>query len=556
MVPRASLSRAARRALAPQCSKRPGHCRTLASAKSSSYNYETGEANGIKFATRDLPGPTTQLALVARAGTRFQLYPGFAEGLEKFAFKSTYKRSSLRITREAELLGGELFAYHSRENLVIGAKFLREDLPYFTELLGEVVSETKFTRHELHEEVIRVIKLGQKSILGNTAEMALNSAHAVAFHRGLGTALHPTSSVPITRYLHEGSLQNFSRAAYAKPNFAVVANGAGHDELEKWIGEFFTNSPAAPPENLPPIETKPSKYYGGEERIAHDGGNNMIIAFPGSGAYTGGHYKPEIAVLSSLLGGQSYIKWSPGFSLLARATKAQTQAHVSTRNLSYSDAGLLTISMAGNAQHIREASEAIIEILKAISGGDIAKEDIQKAIANAKFRTLEAGQNIGTGLELTGAGLVQSGKASQLDGIAEAIEGVTEDKVKKAAGSLLEGKATVSSVGDLFVLPFAEEIGLHFQAPSSINNSHTSRLIAMSSTWKAAGLTYNRYLAVAARVVRRSLKEQPRLQAERRGEMDLRFAKWTNGKQGENKNLANANASATADGSHEQQQSS
>lgn len=38
--------------------------------------------------------------------------------------------------------------------------------------------------------------------------------------------------------------------------------------------------------------------------------------------------------------------------------------------------------------------------------------------------------------------------------------------------------------------------------------------------------SYNRYLGIAARVVRRSLKEGPRLQAERRGEMDLRFAKW------------------------------
>jgi F-type H+-transporting ATPase subunit epsilon len=77
--------------------------------------------------------------------------------------------------------------------------------------------------------------------------------------------------------------------------------------------------------------------------------------------------------------------------------------------------------------------------------------------------------------------------------------------------------------------------------------------------------SYNRYLAVAARVVRRSLKEGPRLQAERRGEMDLRFAKWEvstvctnaslpatdimhlqNGKQGENKSLASENASAMA----------
>ena len=38
--------------------------------------------------------------------------------------------------------------------------------------------------------------------------------------------------------------------------------------------------------------------------------------------------------------------------------------------------------------------------------------------------------------------------------------------------------------------------------------------------------SYNRYLAIAARVVRRSLKEDLRVQAERRGEMELRFAKW------------------------------
>lgn len=63
----------------------------------------------------------------------------------------------------------------------------------------------------------------------------------------------------------------------------------------------------------------------------------------------------------------------------------------------------------------------------------------------------------------------------------------------------------------------------------------------MTFAWKAAGLTYacssanwthadldsyNRYLAVAARTVRRSLKDGPRLQSERRGQMDLRFAKW------------------------------
>lgn len=46
--------------------------------------------------------------------------------------------------REAELLGAELNSYHTRENLVLEAKFLRDDLPYFVELFGEVASSTKF----------------------------------------------------------------------------------------------------------------------------------------------------------------------------------------------------------------------------------------------------------------------------------------------------------------------------------------------------------------------------------------------------------------------------
>ncbi|EGP84058.1 unnamed protein product [Zymoseptoria tritici ST99CH_1A5] len=66
----------------------------------------------------------------------------------------------------------------------------------------------------------------------------------------------------------------------------------------------------------------------------------------------------------------------------------------------------------------------------------------------------------------------------------------------------------------------------------------------MAFAWKAAGITYNRYLAVASRVVRRSLKEEQRLKAEKRGEIDLRFAKWENGKQQELRSVETANAEA------------
>ena len=51
------------------------------------FQYETGEASGVKFATRDIPGPTTTLSVVAKAGSRYQPFPGYSELLEKFAFK-------------------------------------------------------------------------------------------------------------------------------------------------------------------------------------------------------------------------------------------------------------------------------------------------------------------------------------------------------------------------------------------------------------------------------------------------------------------------------------
>ncbi|KAK9471414.1 protein stunted [Dipodascopsis tothii] len=62
--------------------------------------------------------------------------------------------------------------------------------------------------------------------------------------------------------------------------------------------------------------------------------------------------------------------------------------------------------------------------------------------------------------------------------------------------------------------------------------------------WREAGLTYNRYAAIAARATRRALKEDKRIIAERRETLEIRAAKWENGKQGEYKDLAKTETSA------------
>jgi F-type H+-transporting ATPase subunit epsilon len=59
--------------------------------------------------------------------------------------------------------------------------------------------------------------------------------------------------------------------------------------------------------------------------------------------------------------------------------------------------------------------------------------------------------------------------------------------------------------------------------------------------------SYNRYIAVASRVVRRSLKEDKRIIAERRGVSELRFAKWeVSDKQGSSRQSSRLTKGRTA----------
>lgn len=284
-----------------------------------------------------------------------------------------------------------------------------------------------------NEQVSAAIKNSQKNFLASTQEMALNSAHGLAFHRGLGTPLSPSSSVSTTKYLDAETIEAFSWAAYAKPNIAVVANGADQAQLQKWVGQYFSGSRSAPPAGVPELKRAQSKYYGGEERIAHAGGNTMVIAFPGSSSFTGPFYKPEVAVLAALLGGQSAIKWSPGFSLLSKATAEFPDASLSTKSHIYSDAGLLTITISGSSKDVSGAAFKTVQVIKDVASGKLTKEDFKKAVANAKFKELEFGQNIWAGIELTGSGLVAGGKAYQIDETAKAIDGVTEAKLKEVS---------------------------------------------------------------------------------------------------------------------------
>jgi ubiquinol-cytochrome c reductase core subunit 2 len=338
--------------------------------------------------------------------------------------------------------------------------------------------------HELSEVVSYLLKVNQQAAFSNPENVALDAAHGVAFHRGLGAPVTPSPSSPYEKYLSADALAEYAKDAYAKSNVALVATGPNSADVTKWVGQFFKDLPTGTTASQYKVQpSAASKYFGGEQRIASKTGNAVVIAFPGSSAFGTAGYKAEASVLAALLGGESTIKWTPGFSLLSQATQGFNQLSVSTKNLAYSDAGLFTVTLSGQAEQVGAASKNVVDALKKAAAGEVSSEDIKKATALAKFRALESVQTLETGLEATGSGLIHGAKPYQIGEIAQAIEKVSEQQVKEVrqfpyifchilskfsililsfqvAKSFLTGKATLVSVGDVFQLPYAEDLGL------------------------------------------------------------------------------------------------
>jgi hypothetical protein len=79
--------------------------RGFAAVASEKASYEPTTIAGVKVAARDDHGPTTRLAVVAKAGTRYEIAPGLTVALEEFAFKARQFGSDAPLKpRSAELI--------------------------------------------------------------------------------------------------------------------------------------------------------------------------------------------------------------------------------------------------------------------------------------------------------------------------------------------------------------------------------------------------------------------------------------------------------------------
>lgn len=115
---------------------------------------ESGKKDTLKISLRHLQSPVAYCALSAKCGTRDEQaqYNGLAHFTEHMFFKGTLKRKANSINNVLERVGGELNAYTTKEETVLHATLLKEDLPKAIDLLMELAFTSTFPQKELEKE--------------------------------------------------------------------------------------------------------------------------------------------------------------------------------------------------------------------------------------------------------------------------------------------------------------------------------------------------------------------------------------------------------------------
>lgn len=309
--------------------------------------------NAVKVASKDSAHNLTNLSVVINNAGAKTGKSGISHLLSKFTFLSNGAKSALRFTRESELLGGAFESQVTRDALVLKTSFLKQDLPYYVEALGNVVSNTKFTPHEFEEVVLPAAKSEAALADSNPVFKGVEKLHEITFRKGLGNPLFYNESTPIS--LEE--IAEFSKEQFTGENISIVAEGANEEDLTKFVSDSaFCYLPT---KSASSIQSLPVQFFQGQEaRVASKGASSALIGVPVKPADFG-----KYEVLSAAIGSSSAPTASAPLAQIPGAT-----SHL----YKYQDAGLFVISVSGEASQVAQGIKQAKAAAEAVSSADLS----------------------------------------------------------------------------------------------------------------------------------------------------------------------------------------
>ena len=316
---------------------------------------------GLRYAVKRSGSAVAWCALSIRCGTRDEgsFRSGTAHFCEHTLFKGTLRRSASNINSRLDRLGGELNAFTTKEEIVIHATVLKEDLPKAVSLLLELATQATFPEKEVEREKGVVIE-EINSYKDTPADDIYDRFEEMLFGgHPLGRSILGTAAS--VRRITAEDLRAFARGGFTPDRMALtVVAGLDEDRLEAQLRRlaepFFVGCAAM---DAPEAGPRGPYYPGCVFEKTVEKRNHELNAIFGAAAPSLYEERERIAtvLLANLLAG-------PGSNSILNRELREKRGWVYGVEASYTqfrDSGVLAVSLGCDRDNFAACEKVVLK---------------------------------------------------------------------------------------------------------------------------------------------------------------------------------------------------
>lgn len=391
---------------------------------------------GLQYAVRKSGSAVGYCALSIRCGTRDEegYHNGIAHFVEHTLFKGTARKSAAVINSYLDKLGGELNAFTTKEEIVIHATVLKEDLWKAADLLLELATSATFPEHEINTEKnviideIQSYKDSPSEDIYDRFEELIFKGHPLSGNiLGTAASVRKTTREELLKFVKEKFLP-------CRMAFTVVADideARMEKAIRKLTGKYFTDADGKSPVRANLSTPKAEPFDKTINKRNHQA--NCMIGGLAPSLY---QEKERIAtvLLCNILGG-------PATNAILNSILREKNGWVYAVECGYtqfSDTGLVTISLGCDKSNLEKCTKAIEKEISRLQNEPLSERRLKAAKKQLLGQLAISGDNGETQCLSMGKGLLAYGKVSSGKENRELIEAVTAEDIRKMACQIFD----------------------------------------------------------------------------------------------------------------------
>lgn len=400
----------------------------------------------MKFAFKRSLSPVAYCAIHIKTGTRYEDAGkgGLAHFTEHLLFKGTETRSANTVNSYIEKLGGELNAYTTKEETVIHATVLKEDLRRAVDLLMDIAFRCTFPEKEIEKE--RGVVLEEINTYKDSPSEQIYDDFEELMFEGTPLSMPVLGKAKYLRKADRSIVEGYYRAMFRQDRMYFTAVADMEEKkvfgmVQKALSVYFTDpSPVLElcgeesgdniKAEVPPLLPAVPQFQRTAARHNHQA--HCIIGARAYAAYDS--RRTALSLLVNILGGPVA---NSTLNLLLRERYGLVYSVDASYGL-YSDAGITTIYFGCEKSNLNRCLSLTAKVLASLREEQLSTRTLSWAKKQLLGQMAIASDNGEAQVLAMGKSLMTYGRVISNAETARLIEKVTAEDIRSAAAEVFD----------------------------------------------------------------------------------------------------------------------